>query len=301
MADLNAVILFAKVAETSSFSEAARRLNIPVSTVSRKVADLEDELGVRLLERSTRILRLTDIGADVLAEAQKGVELNESISSIVSNQLSEVHGLLRLSAPPSIADSLLSPIIGAFQAAYPAVRVHVLVTDRFVDHISEGVDLVFRVGQLKDSSLIARTILVYRRQLVASPDYLALHGAPKSPEDLNHHRLLAFSFWSKENNWKFRNGKAEIQIQFQPHIAMNDYAGLAAAVASGAGIGDLPPIVCPDLLQDGKLIEVMPEWQLRKEPLSMVHVGNRHVARPVRLFKDFAAQMAPKLFPELPN
>ncbi len=300
MTDLNALILFAKVAETNSFSEAARRLNVPVSTVSRKIADLEDDLGVRLLERSTRSLRLTDIGADVLAEAQKGVELNESISSLVSNRLSEVHGLLRLSAPPSIADSLLSPIIGAFQAAYPSVRVHVLVTDRFVDHISEGVDLVFRVGQLKDSSLMSRTILTYRRQLIASPEYLDQHGSPQQPQDLLRHRLLAFSFWTNENSWTFRKGKQERQVRFQPHIAMNDYAGLAAAVANGAGIGDLPPIVCPHLLAEGKLAEVMPDWHLRTEPLSMVHVGNRHIARPVRLFKDFAAQMASQLFPSLP-
>lgn len=301
MADLNALIVFAKVAEAQSFSEAARRLNMPVSTVSRKVADLEDELGVRLLERSTRSLRLTNVGADVLSEAQRGAEVSEAVESIVSNQLSEVKGLLRLSAPPSVADSLLAPIINAFQASYPGVRVHVLVTDRHVDHIAEGVDLVFRVGELKDSILVARRILTYRRRLVASPNYLARHAPPETPTDILNHRLLAFSLWTSEHSWTFYKGAASETVRFQPALAMNDYAGLAEALASGSGIGDLPPIVRPDLVQSGRLVEVMPDWRLPVEPLSMVHLGNRHVPRSVRLFKDFASQMAMTIFPDLPN
>ncbi|MFZ1813401.1 MAG: LysR family transcriptional regulator [Rhizobiaceae bacterium] len=301
MTDLNALIIFAKVAETKSFSTAARRLGMPISTVSRKLANLEDQLGVRLIERSTRNLRLTDVGVDVLAEAQRGAEVSETVQSIVSNQMTEVGGLLRLSAPPSIADSLLTPVIAAFQATYPQVRVHVLVTDRMVDHISEGVDLVFRVGAMKDSSLVARTILTYRRRLVASPDYLATHKAPTRPADLTDHNLLAFSVAAGEHSWNFRKDKATETFRFQPHLAMNDYAGLAAAIASGRGIGELPPIVRPDLIDAGKIVELMPEWKLQTEPLSMVHLGNRHIPRSVRLFKDFATWMAQSVFPALPS
>lgn len=301
MTDLNALIVFAKVAETLSFSEAARRLNMPVSTVSRKVADLEDQLGVRLLERSTRSLRLTDVGEEVLGEAQRGAEVSEAVETIVSNRMTDVNGLLRLSAPPSIADSLLSPIITAFQASYPGVRVHVLVTDRYVDHIAEGVDLVFRVGELKDSTLVARRILTYRRRLVASPAYLARHMPPDRPTDIPDHRLLAFSPGTNEHSWTFCKGAASETVRFQPALAMNDYAGLAAALVAGCGIGDLPPIVGPDLLQSGKLLEVMPDWRLPIEPLSIIHLGNRHIPRPVRLFKDFASQMALALFPDLPT
>ena len=300
MSDLNALIVFAKVAESMSFSEAARRLRMPVSTVSRKIADLEESLGVRLLERSTRRLRLTDIGAEVLREAQRGAEISDAVDSIVSDQLTAVRGLLRLSAPPSIADSFLSPIISAFRASYPDIRIHVLVTDRYVDHIAEGIDLVFRAGELKDSSLVAKAVLSYRRRLVASPGYLSDRGAPKRPEELLEHRLLAFSFLATEKSWTFWKGGQSKTIQFLPDLAMNDYAGLAEALVSGNGIGDLPPIVRPELLQTGRLVEIMQDWKLGVEPLSMVHLGNRHIPRPVRLFKEFAAQMAPELFPDLP-
>src|SRR5438309_3988004 len=159
VADLNSLVIFAKVVEAKGFSEAARRLKIPLSTVSRRVAELEDQLKVRLLERSTRSLRLTDVGAEVLEHAQRSAELSEAVDNLVSNQLSNVSGTLRLSAPPSISDTLLAPLVGAFQAEYPHVRVQIFVTDRFVDHIAEGIDLVFRLGPLKDSSLVARRIL----------------------------------------------------------------------------------------------------------------------------------------------
>jgi len=167
VADLNSLAIFAKVVEAKGFSEAARRLKIPLSTVSRRVAELEDQLSVRLLERSTRNLRLTDVGAEVLEHAQRSAELSEAVDSLVSNQLSTVGGVLRLSAPPSISDTLLAPLLGAFQASHPNVRVQVLVTDRFVDLIAEGIDLVFRFGALRDSSLVARKILTYRHQLTS--------------------------------------------------------------------------------------------------------------------------------------
>jgi DNA-binding transcriptional LysR family regulator len=303
MADLNALAIFAKVVEARSFSEAARRLKMPISTVSRRVAELEDQLGVRLLERSTRNLRLSDIGAEILAHAQRAAELNEALDIAVSNQQSAVAGLLRLSVPPSISDTLLAPLLSAFQASYPGVRVEVLVTERHVDHIAEGIDLAFRIGALKDSSLVARRILAYRRQLVAAPAYLQKAEHPRSPKDLLKHRLVAFARRSADTTWTFvrRDGSQTETIAFAPHLSMNDYAGLTPALVAGAGIGELPPVVQPELLRDGRLVEVMPDWRFPTWDLSVVHLGNRHVSRPVRVFKEFAAQMAPLLFPDLPK
>ena len=303
MPDLNSLIVFAKVVEANSFSEAARRLKMPISTVSRRIADLEAHLGVRLLDRSTRSLRLTDIGAEVLEHAQRSAELSEAVDNIVSNQLVQVTGTLRLSAPPSISDTLLTPLVTAFQASYPNVRVQILVTDRFVDHIAEGVDLVLRLGALNDSTLVARKLLTYLHRLGASPAYLAGCDAPRTPRDLLGHRLLAFSHWKPETRWSFirADGKERETLSFQPYLSMNDYAGLAPALLAGGGIGDLPPVVQPHLVRDGLLVEVMPEWRFRTFDLSIVHLGNRQIARPVRVFKDFAAQMAPRLVPDLPT
>ena len=301
MADLNALIVFAKVVEANSFSEAARRLMMPTSTVSRRVAELEDQLGVRLLERSTRGLRLTDIGAEILEQAQRGAEISDSVDISVSHKLSTVAGKLRLSAPPSISDSLLAPLVGAFQAEYPEVRVHVFITERFVDHIEEGVDLAFRMGPLKDSSLVAQKVLAYRHKLLASPAYLAKIKPPQTPRDLLDHRLVAFSHAKPSSTWNFShvNGTDKETLTFSPFLSMNDFAGLAPALLAGCGIGDLPPVVQPGLVRDGKLVEVMPDWQFPVFDLSLVHLGNRQMSRTLRLFKDFAARMVPTLFPDL--
>ncbi len=303
MTDLNALIIFAKVVEAKSFSEAARRLGMPISTVSRRVAELEDQLGVRLLDRSTRNLRLTDLGSEVLEQATRSVEINDAVESIVSNQLANVTGTLRLSAPPNISDTLLTPLVTAFQASYPNVRVHILIAERFVDHIADGVDIVFRLGALKDSSLVARKILTYRHQLVASPDYLKGRDAPETPQDLLRHRLLSFSYGRPEGSWTFVNvnGRDQETLTFQPHLTMNDFAGLTPALLAGGGIGDLPPVVQPDLVRDGRLVEVMPNWRFRTLDLSLVHLGNRHMPKALRVFKEFAVQMAPTLFPNLPT
>ena len=186
----------------------------------------------------------------------------------------------------------------------PNVHVQVFIADRIVDQIAEGVDLVFKIGeQLKDSSLVARRILTYRHQLVASPVYLAKCNAPKTPQDLLDHRLLAFSFWTPENSWNFAqaNGKKKETLTFRPFLSMNDYAGLATALVAGTGIGDLPPLVQPELLRAGRLVEVMPGWHFSIFHLWVVHLGNRYITRPVRVFKEFATQMAPTLFPALPT
>jgi len=301
--DMNSLLVFAKVAEAKSFSEAARRLKMPTSTVSRRVADLEEKLGVRLIERSTRSLRLTEVGAEVLEQAQRGTEISEAVDNIASNHQAHVSGELRLAAPPSLSDSLLAPLVGAFQTAHPEVRVQVFITDRIVDQIADGVDVAFKVDPvLRDSSLVARKILTYRHQLVATPGYLAKCRKPQRPQELLQHRLLAFSFWKPVNVWNFthESGRPKESVTFHPFLSMNDYAGLAAALVAGVGIGELPPLVQPELLRQGKLVEVMPKWHFSVFHLWLAHLGNRFTTRAVRVFKEFAAEMAPKLFPKLP-
>ena len=217
---------------------------MPVSTVSRRVAELEDQLGVRLLDRSTRNLGLTDLGSEVLEHAQRSAEASEAVQNIVSNRQSSVSGTLRLSAPPNISDTLLTPLVTAFQASYPNVRVQILIAERFVDHIADGVDVAFQLGALKDSSLVARKILTYRHQLVASPDYLKSCKAPQRPQDLLCHRLIAFSYWRPESHWTFArvDGRDQETLTFQPYLSMNDFSGLTPALLAGRGTAGSQPL-----------------------------------------------------------
>ncbi len=301
--DMNALLVFAKVVDAGSFSKASHQLDMPLSTVSRRVADLEDALGLRLLERSTRRISVTDVGLEVLEQARAVLGASMALDAVVSDKQAAVSGLVRLSAPPSVSDTLITPLVCAFQKAYPNVHVNVFVTDRIVDLISEGVDLAVRLGNMKDSSLVAVSLLSYRHMLVASPDYRDSVPMPRSPDDLLTHRLFAFSHGPVAARWTLvrADGTETKTIAFIPAIAMNDYAGLTAALVAGGGIGDLPPVVQPELLRQGRLVEVMPAWRFRTFQLSLVHLGNRHIARPVRLFKELAIRMAPHLFPSLPT
>jgi DNA-binding transcriptional LysR family regulator len=303
VSDFNALAIFAAVVSAGSFSEAARRLKMPLASVSRRVADLEDQLGVRLLERSTRSLRLTEVGAEVLEYAQRSLEISEAVESIVSNHHAVVAGVLRLSAPPNISDSLLTPLLCDFRAAYPRVRVQALITDRYVDHIADGIDVAFRVGELKDASLVTRRLLFYRHLLVASPQYLRKADPPRKPGDLLAHPMITFSHWKTETSFTFVHvhSKQKETISFLPHLSMNDFAGLTPAMLAGGGIGELPPIVQPELMRDGRLVEVMPDWHLPTVNLSLVHLSKRLVPRPVRVFMEFAAQTVPRMFPNLPT
>ncbi|MBV9765087.1 MAG: LysR family transcriptional regulator [Acidobacteriaceae bacterium] len=299
--DPNSLLIFAQVVESNSFSQAALRLHVPISTVSRRVSDLEKRLGVRLIERSTRRLRLTNAGSEVFEHAQRTFDISNAVINIASNHLTRVSGTIRVSAPSTL-ESVLAPVMCRFQALYPDVRVQVFVTERVMNQIEEGIDLAFRVGPLENSSLVVRHLLCYRHQLVASPAYLKEHGTPKRPKDLLQHRLTAFAFGTPQNTWSFsRSGGLAESILFQPHLSTNDYSELASLLVTGAGIGELPPIVQPELLRDGRLVEVLPRWHLQPVSLSIVHFGNRYISRSVRLFKELAIDMVPRLFPTLPR
>ena len=297
--DLNSLVMFAHVVESNSFSRAARRLRMPISTVSRRVSELEKQLGVRLIERSTRSLRLTDVGSEVFEQAQRSSSINDAVINIASNHLTCVSGTIRVSAPPMLVDSVLTPVVSRFHQQHPDVRVQIFVTDRIVNQIEEGVDLAFRAGPLEDSSLVVRHLVSFRHRLVASPDYLNDHDMPRRPQDLHEHRLVAFSVWASHNSWSFSriaDGLKE-SIHFEPHLSINDYSEMASLLVSGAGVGELSPMAQPELLRDGRLIEIMPQWRFDPVNISIVHLGTRYVSRAVRIFKEMAADLIPALLP----
>lgn len=298
MIDKNAMALFVKVVENNSFSKAARREGVPVSTVSRKIMDLEKALDVRLLERSTRKLRLTEVGQDYFERCRRGLDEFEAANLLITDQHREVSGRLRISVPPSLSDIIVVPMIEAFQKEYPKVIVRCLVTDRHVDHFSDGVDLSLRVGDLGDSSLVARRLLRYRSVLVASPDYLQKAGSPEHPTELPLHSLVAFSRWDATVRWELKKGEENEKVEVQPRIAINDYAGIQRAVTDGLGISEIPSIVCGTALRNGRLVEVMPDWKFSPTTLAAIYPSNRNLSRVVRLFRDFCVEQLPGLVPD---
>lgn len=210
---------------------------------------------------------------------------------------------LRLSAPPGIAEVLLAPLVTAFAAFHPDVRLQVSVGNRPGDGPADRADLMFRLETLEDSSLIALKVLRYRNLLVASPGYLARHKAPTRPGDLARHRLLTLLDRTPGQRWTFVrfHGAGRDTLHVRPHLATGDTAGLVATVLANGDICALPPVVQSDLLRDGRLVEVMPDWKLEASDLFLVHLGRRHVPRPVQLFKEMAASIIPGLFPNLPG
>jgi DNA-binding transcriptional LysR family regulator len=286
--DLNALALFAKVVEAGSFSEAARRVKMPLASVSRRVAELEEGLGVRLLERSTRKLRLTSIGGQLIAQARCSIDIGQAVDSIVSDHQSAVRGLLRVSAPASV-ELLVSQLVATFQAAYPELRVHLAIGNKAGDDIDD--DLDFRIGMPKDSVCVARKLLRYRHRLVASPEYLIKHTVPLTPPDLLKHPLLTFALDSTEEHaWRLNDSVTGIAttVAFNPSFTIDSFSGLAAGLLAGSGIGELPPALCDEHLKHGKLMEVLPRWHLDVAELVLLHRRDRHSPKAVQLFKDFA-------------
>jgi len=287
--DINAMALFARVLQHGSLSEASRRLGVPVSTVSRKISALESQLGVRLLERTTRAIRPTETGSDFLPHCQQILDGLDGARAALQKRQSVVTGTLRLAAPPSLSELLLVPLIQAFLQRYPEVSAKVLVTDRHLDLVEDEVDISLRVGRQPESSLVFRRLIRYRHVLVAAPSYLANAGRLSHPADLRKHRLLGFSKWFDDVHWKLSDGHVTERIPLKPWLGINDYAGVIRAAVSGMGVAEIPSILCRQELRQGLLVAVIPEWQFEEVDLSAFYLTRRHPSRVVELFLDHCA------------
>ena len=288
--DKNAMAQYVKVVEAGSFSKAAAREGVPVSTLSRKIAELEKALGVRLLERSTRQLRMTDIGQDYFELCRRGLTEFEAADALMTDRRTEISGRLRISIPPSMSDLVIVPLFAAFQKVYPKVMVHCLVTERYVDHIADGVDVSLRVGHRNDSSLVAPTVAILRPRLVASPGYLVGIQALTHPHQIAPHVNVAFSRWERPVQWTLCCGDDTVQVKPEPRLVLNDYAGVQQGVVDGLGISEVPSFICEAALNDGRLVEVLPEWRFATIPMAATYPSNRYLSPLVRAFKDFCAE-----------
>jgi DNA-binding transcriptional LysR family regulator len=290
MLDLNWVRVFAKVAELRSMTAAARSLRMPKSSVSRDLAELEAMLGVRLLQRTTRRIGLTDAGLTFYPYCVRILSDAGEAEAAVSQLQAEPRGHLRVNVPIAFGQTLLGPLLADFVTRYPRVTVGLDLESRRIDVISDDVDVVIRVGALSPSSLIARRLLVGQYRLCASPAYVAAHGMPERPDDLAQHATVSLKF--RDRVWRMQNAAGEhLDVPISPRIVVNDPATERAALLAGAGVGWLALILCADDIASGRLVcSDLAGWFLPGDDIHVLFPSNRSLSPKVRAFVDFLAE-----------
>jgi DNA-binding transcriptional LysR family regulator len=298
-ADLNAVVGFAKVVELESFRAAAAALGVPKSTLSRKIAELEDTLGVRLLERTTRRLRLTDAGQayhqrvapalDALREAERAVEAQNAKPS----------GALKLTMTMEGGQAVLAPILAEYLTLHPGVRLQVELTDRRVDLVEEGFDIAIRTGALPDSTLIAKRLsIIGAFRVYASPSYLARRGTPRHPRELGEHDCLVMSAQRTPLTWSFQHRGKPLPIKVRAYAEANSFAVLQALAAAGHGIARLPDYLVPPRPRSDEpreLRELLNAFASPPMPWHVVYPSSRHLSPKVRALVELLELRLPQI------
>ena len=286
--DFNQVVVFVKVVQAGSFSAAARLLGLPTSTVSHRVAMLEARLGVTLLQRTTRRLHLTEAGQIYFEHASAGLVHVFDAEAAMTESREEPCGLLRITAPVDIGDQILSSLLGQMRSRWPKVDVELVLMNRYVDLVAEGVDVAIRTGPLKDSTLIARQVGVARWALFASPDYLAGAAAIEAPQALRHHACLQFTSLGKES-WDLQDEAANsVTVPLSRQTLINDVGLIMTMVLAGEGVALLPSYLCRQACDEGRLVAVLPQWQGKADPIHIVYPRQRFMPPRLRAFVDLA-------------
>lgn len=289
--DLNAVSTFAKVVELKSFRAAAAALGIPKSTVSRKVAELEDVLGARLLERTTRSLRLTDAGRAYHVRIAPALDALMEAERAVDEQNEKPSGKLKLSMTMEGGQALLAPILSEYLALYPDVRLQIELTDRRVDLVEEGFDLAIRAGALADSTLIARRLgSPGSLHVYASPSYLQRRGTVRHPEELAHHDCLVMSAQSTPGVWTFRDRRKTLAIKVRSYAEANSFVLLRELALAGHGFARLPRYFAAPWLEQGLLVSVLDQFLPEPTGWHAVYPSARHLSPKVRALIELLEQ-----------
>ncbi|OGT54796.1 MAG: LysR family transcriptional regulator [Gammaproteobacteria bacterium RIFCSPHIGHO2_12_FULL_63_22] len=296
--DLNDLQFFAIVVEHGGYAAAERALGIPKSRLSRRVSQLEADLGVRLLQRSTRKFAVTDVGQSVYRHAQSMLAEAQAAREAVDRVSAEPRGLIKVSSPVTLAEEILGKLIPEFMLAFPLVRVQLHASNRRVDIIPEGFDVALRVRNKldDDGELVLRRFGQINELLVASPGYLKKHGRPLSPADLVSHSTLSMSEEESKQRWTlYGPGDAVERVELQPILMTHDFPLLMAAAKAGLGIALLPESVCADAVRSGDLEVVVPDWHLPQGICHAVFPSRRGLLPAVRVFIDFLAERVPPI------
>ena len=281
---------FITVVDQGGYTDAARRMGVSKSAVSKSVSALETRLGVRLLDRTTRRVNPTEIGLAYYDRARRVVSDAAEADTLVSAMQSAPSGLLRISAATDFGVTHLSPILGPFLEAYPDITISMVLDNRYVELISEGFDIAVRLGDLDNSTLRARKLSRITRRMVASPAYLAKHGRPGRIDDLNAHRLLHYGTDAGSAVWKLTAPSGESrQVRTAGGLSINDGQSLLNAAISGVGIAYLPSFLYADAMAEGLVEDVLPELPVKALDIHAVYPPGRFTQPKVRAFVDFLA------------
>jgi DNA-binding transcriptional LysR family regulator len=286
--DIDAISVFVKVVESGSFSGAARLLRMPKTTVSAKVAGLEKRLGVTLIQRTTRRLHITEAGQTYFrhcAAAIKEIELGES--SLLANR-DHPSGLIRITAPIDIGHSLLPRIVNEFLKLYPDVQVELVVTNRVVDLVGEGIDLAIRVGELKDSTLVAKKFFEVNFEFCATPDYIAKFGSPKDPSDITNHQVLMHPIL-RSKPIELTDGKSTQTIYTHSRVWADEIETIKELTLLNLGIGWLPAFMVDGEIKAKTLLPVLTRWKMPAQGnYSFVYPGQKYSSPSVKAFIELA-------------
>lgn len=281
---------FVKVVELGSFSEAGRQLRLSRSAISKYVAELENDLGVQLLNRTTRRASPTENGQAYFERAVAILADLDAADRSVAHLQSTPRGLLRVNAPMSFGTIKLGPAIADFMARYPELQIQFVLNDEHVDPVQEGLDVTLRIAELESSSLIARKIVAIERVVCAAPDYLARRGTPAHPNELREHDCLTYGFLSTGNQWKLSGPDGEHWVQPRWKLCANNAEVLCDAAVKGCGIAILPVFIAAEDLERGALRAILADYKPPPLALYAVYPPTRHLALKVRLFIDFLVE-----------
>ena len=301
MQDLNDLYYFAMVVDHGGFAAAERALGIPKSRLSRRISQLENELGVRLLQRSTRRFAVTDVGQSVHRHAQSMLAEATAAREVVDRLSAEPRGVVKASVPVGVAQQLMPKLLPEFLARYPEVRVQLHVSNRRVDVINEGFDVAIRVRTRfdDDGSLVMRSFGQIQELLVASPKYLDRAGRPTSPEQLGEHTTMTMGEDEGRQRWELQGRDGEVRrVELKARVSGFDFPMLMALAKQGLGITMLPETMCAEAVRSGELEVVLPDWRLPQGVAHAVFASRRGMLPAVRVFIDFLAEKLPPLIEE---
>ncbi|VAW61324.1 Transcriptional regulator, LysR family [hydrothermal vent metagenome] len=279
--DLNSVELFVRVAQKGSFSAASRFTGVPVATVSRRVNELERSLGVRLLERSTRHLRLTGAGTTLYDFVSRGLEEMDAGLLALQNRESELKGTLRLSLPPNFEPWWA--LLKDFQEKYPLIELDIYATERKIDLIEDGIDVALRIGGIDYLSGVARKLIDYRHVLVATPQFIDTFGTPRSPQDLLNFPCVAWSKKASPVEWVL----GEEKVTITPAVKANDYPHMRYLALQNIYITEQPAFLVNDLITDKRLLHILPEYTFPQYSVNLLYQSRHQLSHIARVYIDF--------------